>query len=128
MTRTFSAIFLGEPWRNRSFKVRGICQFDVLNPCWDNRPKDRIGHHWASEPGFEVKACAACTRAATEANEIKSRFPWANAHRISDDHHDEVTAIEGQAIVRAASETARPTFLLTPTKSQMPDIPANSIG
>lgn len=62
--RTFQTVFTNEPWRNRSFKVRGICQFDVLNPCWDNRPKDRPGHHWASEPGFEVKACAACTAAA----------------------------------------------------------------
>lgn len=29
---------------------------------------------------------------------------WANAHRIADDHHDEVMAIEGQAIVRAQGE------------------------
>lgn len=62
--RTFQAIFLGQPWRNRSFPVRGICQFDVLNPCWDNRPTDKPGVHWGSEPGAEGTACAACTAAA----------------------------------------------------------------
>lgn len=58
---TFQATFPGQPWRKRSFPVRGICQFDVLNPCWDNRPTDRPGVHWGSEPGDEGTACAACT-------------------------------------------------------------------
>lgn len=63
--RTFQAIFPGQPWRNRSFPVRGICQFDVLNPCWDNRPTDKPGVHWGSELGEgKGTACAACTAAA----------------------------------------------------------------
>ena len=66
MAKHFEVIFPDEPWRNRSFKVRGICQFDVLNPCWDNRPTDVPGLHWSSEPGDECKACDACTRAAFE--------------------------------------------------------------
>lgn len=59
--KTFNVEYTNQPWRNRSFKVRGICQYDVLNPCWDNRPTDVPGKHWADEPGFEVLACPACT-------------------------------------------------------------------
>lgn len=62
--KTFTVSYTGQPWRNRSFKVRGICKFDVLNPCWDNRKDDVPGKHWADEPGFEVPACEACTKAA----------------------------------------------------------------
>lgn len=61
--RTFQVVYPKEPHRNRSFKVRGICQFDILNPCWDNRPKDIPGKHWSGEGN----ACAACTRAAKQA-------------------------------------------------------------
>lgn len=61
--KTFRVEYTGQPWRNRSFKVRGICQNDVLNPCWDSRPDDVPGQHWG---GPEFKACAACTRAAME--------------------------------------------------------------
>ena len=68
--KTFEVIYTGQPWRNRKFKVRGLCQHDVLNPCWDNRPTDKIGHHWASEEGFEVPACAACTKAAQEHKKV----------------------------------------------------------
>jgi len=60
MSKVFRVEYTGQPWRNRSFNVRGICQFDVLNPCWDNRPTDKPGEHWSGE----CKACDACTRAA----------------------------------------------------------------
>lgn len=70
--RTFTATFTNQPWRNRSFKVRGICQFDVLNPCWDNRPRDVPGKHWG-----EGDACAACTRAANEAVARRAANPRA---------------------------------------------------
>ncbi len=59
--KTFQVVFPKQPWRNRSFKVRGICKFDVLNPCWDNRPDDVPGQHWAGEG---CKACEPCTRGA----------------------------------------------------------------
>ena len=61
--RTFSVTYSNEPWRDRTFKVRGICQFDVLNPCWDNRPDDKPGLHWGAGP-----ACSACTCAALKAS------------------------------------------------------------
>lgn len=32
------------------------CFFDVLNPCWDNRPTDIAGRHWGGG-----KACECCT-------------------------------------------------------------------
>lgn len=66
--KVFQVVYPSQPWRNRSLKVRGICQFDVLNPCWDNRPTDKPGLHWG---GDGIKACAACTRAAL-ANAVKS--------------------------------------------------------
>lgn len=56
--QTFQAVF-PDPRRNVSFKVRGICAFDVLNPCWDNRPSDVVGQHWGGGD-----ACPACTEAA----------------------------------------------------------------
>lgn len=65
--KKFSVTFQNEPWRNRSFMVRGICKCDVLNPCWDNRPDDIAGLHWASKPGFIVPACEPCTEAARAA-------------------------------------------------------------
>lgn len=60
--RTFSVEFAGEPWRNRSFSVRGICKVDVLNPCWDACKDDVPGKHWGGGD-----ACEACARAATQA-------------------------------------------------------------
>ncbi len=62
--RTYEVVYSGKPWLNRKFKVRGICDFDVLNPCWDNRPSDVPGQHWG---GPEVAACPACTKAAKAA-------------------------------------------------------------
>lgn len=32
------------------------CFVDVLNPCWDNRPTDRVGKHWAGD----IPACPYC--------------------------------------------------------------------
>lgn len=64
MSKTFRVSYQGQPWRNRSFRVRGICEKDVLNPCWDNRKDDVPGYHWASEPGMIIPACAACSAAA----------------------------------------------------------------
>lgn len=57
--QTFQVVFTDEPRRNVAFKVRGICKFDVLNPCWDNRPTDVPGYHWGGGD-----ACPACTEAA----------------------------------------------------------------
>ena len=54
-------LYPNEPWRNRRFKVRGICKIDVLNPCWDDRPTDKPGQHWGGGP-----ACEPCTKAAAE--------------------------------------------------------------
>lgn len=54
--RTLNVVFKGAPWRNRRFKVRGICKCDILNPCWDNRPDDVPGKHWAGG-----RACEPCT-------------------------------------------------------------------
>ena len=31
------------------------CRFDVLNPCWDNRPTDVVGRHWGGGD-----ACPVC--------------------------------------------------------------------
>ena len=58
--RKFEVVFEDHPQRNRSFTVRGICCYDVLNPCWDNRPTDIPGEHWSGLG----EACAACTAAA----------------------------------------------------------------
>lgn len=33
--QTFEVIYTNAPHRNRRFKVRGICKYDVLNPCGD---------------------------------------------------------------------------------------------
>jgi len=60
--QTFQVTYVDKYRRNVSFKVRGICQFDVLNPCWDNRPGDVAGKHWG-----EGDACPACTKAAKAA-------------------------------------------------------------
>lgn len=65
MARTFQVVFPQEPNRNRTFAVRGICQFDVLNPCWDGRKDDIPGKHWSGE----CEACAPCTQAACTAQE-----------------------------------------------------------
>ena len=35
----------------------GVCRFDHLNPCWDNRPSDVAGKHWGV--GDACPACAA---------------------------------------------------------------------
>lgn len=61
--KTFEVVYTNAPWRNRRFKVRGICQYDVLNPCWDNRTDDIPGKHWG---GDDIAACPACTKAATQ--------------------------------------------------------------
>lgn len=60
--KTFRVEYTDKPWRNRSFKVRGICCYDVLNPCWDNRKDDIPGKHWGG--GI---ACKPCTEAAIAA-------------------------------------------------------------
>lgn len=40
----------------RSFvNTRLGCFVDALNPCWDHRPTDVVGKHWAGGP-----ACAYC--------------------------------------------------------------------
>ncbi len=38
------------------------CEYDNLNPCWNNRPSDekRPGLHWGSEPGNPIPACPSC--------------------------------------------------------------------
>lgn len=61
--QNFEVVYTGQPWRNRKFKVRGVCQYDVLNPCWDNRPTDVPGKHWG---GDDIEACPACAKAARE--------------------------------------------------------------
>lgn len=60
--KIFRVEFADEPGRNCSFIVRGICNIDVLNPCWDNRIDDVPGRHWGGGP-----ACEPCLRAALEA-------------------------------------------------------------
>lgn len=62
MSRRFDVVYANEPQRNRSFSVRGICQHDILNPCWDDREDDVVGQHWGGGP-----ACAPCTEAALNA-------------------------------------------------------------
>lgn len=57
--KTFSVEYSGDARRNHSFKVRGICQHDMLNPCWDNRQSDIPGQHWGG--GI---ACAPCRKVA----------------------------------------------------------------
>ena len=57
--KTFSVNYADKPWFNHSFRVRGICKCDVLNPCWDNRKSDIPGQHWGGGP-----ACEPCTKAA----------------------------------------------------------------
>ena len=42
-----------------SFMVRGICRYDILNPCWDNRSTDIPGKHWGDP---ENDACDRCTK------------------------------------------------------------------
>lgn len=65
MSKTFSAVFARDPQRSVAFKLRGVCQFDVLNPCWDNRTSDVPGKHW----GGVGDACPACTEAAAKAGQ-----------------------------------------------------------
>lgn len=81
MAKQFSVVYPSQPWRNRTFTVRGICEFDVLNPCWDDRPTDVPGQHWG---GPEFKACPACNRAAML------------AEQIAEDHAREERAAHGQ--------------------------------
>lgn len=57
--KNFTVAYTGQPWRNRTFKVRGVCKCDLLNPCWDNRKTDVPGEHWGGGP-----ACAPCTELA----------------------------------------------------------------
>lgn len=59
--KTFQVAYANQPWRNRSFGVRGVCQNDILNPCWDNRQTDISGKFWGDP---EIPSCAACTEAA----------------------------------------------------------------
>lgn len=61
MIKTFAVRYKNKPWLNTSFKVRGVCKFDVLNPCWDNRKSDVVGKHWGGG-----NACSACITAAME--------------------------------------------------------------
>lgn len=61
--RTFEVVYTNQPWRNRKFKVRGVCQNDVLNPCWDNRPDDIPGRFWGEK---DIAACPACTAEAVK--------------------------------------------------------------
>lgn len=70
MAKTFSVEFTQQPWRNRKFKVRGICNHDVLNPCWDNRKSDIPGQSWTGGP-----ACTPCTNAAMGGADDKSCHP-----------------------------------------------------
>lgn len=62
--KNFSVEYQNQPWRNVKFKVRGVCQFDVLNPCFDNRKSDVIGKHWGGG-----NACKACTDEAIKCRE-----------------------------------------------------------
>lgn len=61
MAKRFAVEYANEPHRNRSFLVRGICKYDALNPCWDNRPSDVPGEHWGGG-----SACEPCTKAAQQ--------------------------------------------------------------
>ena len=61
--KDFQVVYTNAPWRNRTFKVRGVCENDVLNPCWDNRPSDVPGLFWG-EPG--THSCAACAKEAAK--------------------------------------------------------------
>lgn len=36
------------------------CFVDVLKPCWDGRPTDIAGLHWASEAPDSIPACPGC--------------------------------------------------------------------
>lgn len=71
--KTFEVIYSSQPWRNRRFKVRGVCENDVLNPCWDNRPDDIVGKFWGEA---DIDGCDACTKEAlrcrSESNKVKS--------------------------------------------------------
>ncbi len=70
--KTFEVVYTDQPWRNWRFKVRGVCQYDVLNPCWDNRPDDIVGKFWGDPT---VDGCEACTKEAmksrSESNKVK---------------------------------------------------------
>jgi hypothetical protein len=66
MAKQFTVQYANQPWRNRSFAIRGICEHDVLNPCWDNRKTDIPGQHWGG--GL---ACSPCTEAAKAAKTAK---------------------------------------------------------
>ena len=59
--KIFRVEYDNAPSRSYAFKVRGLCEYDILNPCWDNRPSDVPGEHW----GGSV-ACDACRKAALE--------------------------------------------------------------
>lgn len=39
---------------------QSACSFDYLNPCWNNRPGDKVGQHWGSEGDQVVEACGYC--------------------------------------------------------------------
>lgn len=58
---TFTVEYTDNPRANRSFQVRGVCEYDVLNPCWDNRKTDIPEEHWGGFP-----ACDACKKAALQ--------------------------------------------------------------
>lgn len=44
------------------------CNFDVLNPCWDNRPTDKPGKHWGIG-----EACPSCKMEAVIAQVEKEK-------------------------------------------------------
>lgn len=67
--KTFTVEYANQPWRTRRFKVRGVCQFDVLNPCWDNRPDDIPGKHWGDP---DVTGCLACAAEAAKRKAVAS--------------------------------------------------------
>ncbi|HLB40556.1 MAG TPA: hypothetical protein VJJ83_02090 [Candidatus Babeliales bacterium] len=48
--------------------TRAPCSFDVLNPCFANRPEDAVGKHWGGgEACPECHASAAIAKAEQEA-------------------------------------------------------------
>lgn len=57
----------------------GICLADPLNPCWNNRPGDKIGRHWGGG-----EACAVCqARAVLAAGENAPRAELLEACKMA---------------------------------------------
>ena len=58
----YAAMFAATPHLLQRMKELNLaCSYDVLNPCWNNRPTDKPGLHWGSEPDNVIHACANCT-------------------------------------------------------------------